>query len=250
MTDAVQLRVDQAPHRPIQPGPPDPRGRGPGRAHVPPHASPSRWPTSTTTDLFDAAPGRCPHRLHPARRARRAGHRPGVPPHHHPGHVHRRPQARPGHAGQGDRRGGHRPVHRNRGHGALVRAGQRRAHEPRGWTSRWRAGPRPGPSPARSSSSRSTAWSVSASARSSEPPPGRSRSSSCGRSSSSRSSGGIFPRVGRWLPFSAGEQLPTAPRSSPDVDRRAVPPRRWPLVRGVRAGLLVVGTALVTRRDA
>jgi ABC-2 type transport system permease protein len=61
--------------------------------------------------------------------------------------------------------------------------------------------------------------------------------------------GGIFPRIGRWLPFSAGQQL-TSTRSSLDVTDALSPRAGGLLFAGFAVGMLVIGTALVMRRDA
>ena len=61
--------------------------------------------------------------------------------------------------------------------------------------------------------------------------------------------GGIFPKVGRWLPFLAGERL-TSTTSSVDVTD-ALSPRAGGLVLVAFAlVVLVIGTVLVMRRDA
>jgi ABC-2 type transport system permease protein len=63
--------------------------------------------------------------------------------------------------------------------------------------------------------------------------------------------GGIFPRVGRWLPFSAGEQLTsTSTTASVDVTDTLSPRAGGLLFAGFMVVVLVIGTLLVMRRDA
>ena len=61
--------------------------------------------------------------------------------------------------------------------------------------------------------------------------------------------GGFFPKIGRWLPFMAGDQL-TSTRSSLDTTE-ALSPRSGGLVFTVFALVVVlIGAVFVTRRDA
>jgi len=61
--------------------------------------------------------------------------------------------------------------------------------------------------------------------------------------------GGFFPKVGRWLPFSAGEQL-ISTSTSVDVTDTLSPRAGGMLFSLFAVALLVIGTVLVVRRDA